>query len=226
MAKKILNKTQKQDILNICKKIILENNPELNDREVVNKQKEEFVEKLQKFVDEKFNYPKEVKDFADKYKLWTDCHFWAKCYVISYLDGKYLIEEELKIKAIQGILCYNFDIENPFVSNDTSSGYRKLENLFDVCQQAIKQFNQDVEKISNNLKEQFEEIFKNFKNIVYSLKYVEDVANYFDNKEIQDYCEKLLNSQCTTLSCINNENIDFVKNYLQAVNKKVDNEEK
>lgn len=212
--------------MNICKKIILKNNPELNDREIINKLKEEFEEKLQKFVDEKFNYPKEVKDFADKYKLWYNYNFWIKCYVISYLDGKYLIEDEIKVKAIQGILHFNFDIENPFVSNDTSSGYRKLENLFDVCQQAIKQFNQDVEKVSNNLKEQFEEIFKNFKNVVYSLKYVEDVANYFDNKEIQDYCEKLLNSQCTTLSCINNENIDFVKNYLQAVNKKVDIDKK
>ena len=37
MAKKILNKTQKQELLNICRKIILENNPELNDREIVNK---------------------------------------------------------------------------------------------------------------------------------------------------------------------------------------------
>lgn len=226
MAKKVLNKTQKQEILNICRKIILENNPELNDREIVNKLKDEFIEKLQKFVDEKFNYPKEVKDFADKYKLWSDCHFWIRCYAISFLDGKYLIEDDLKVKAIQGILVYNFDIENPFVSNDTLSPYEKMGNLYDVCRQAIKQFNQNVEKVSNNLKEQYEEIFKNFKNVVFSLKYVEDVANYFDHKEIQEYCEKLLNSQCTTLSCICNENIDFVKNYLQAVNKKVDNEEK
>lgn len=226
MAKKLLNKTQKQEILNICKKIILENNPELNDREIVNKQKEEFVEKLQKFVDEKFNYSKEIKDFADKYKLWSDCHFWNKCYAISYLDGKYLIEDEIRIKAIQGILVYCFDIENPFVNNTDLSLYEKMENLYDVCRTAIKKFNEQVEKTSSNLKEQYEEIFKNFKNVVYSLKYVEDVANYFDNKEIQDYCEKLLNSQCTTLSCISNENINFVKNYLQAVNKKVDNEEK
>lgn len=226
MAKKLLNKTHKQEILNICKKIILENNPELNDREVVNKLRDEFVEKLQKFVDEKFNYPKEVKDFADKYKLWSDCPFWNRCYGKSYLDNGYLVEDEIKIKALTGSLCYNFDIENPFVSNDTLSAYDKMENLYDVCRIAIKRFNEKVEKISNNLAEQYEEIFKNFKNVVYSLKYVEDVANYFDNKEIQDYCEKLLNSQCTTLSCINNENIDFVKNYLQAVNKKVDNEEK
>lgn len=226
MAKKLLNKTHKQEILNICKKIILENNPELNDREVINKLRNEFKEKLQKFVDEKFNYPKEVKDFADKYHLWCDNYFWFKGYGESFIDNKTLTEGPITIKALNGSLCFNFDIENPFVSNDTLPTYNKMENLYDVCQQANKQCVENIEKIGNNLKEQFEEIFKNFKNIVYSLKYVEDVANYFDNKEIQEYCEKLLNSQCTTLSCICNENIDFVKNYLQAVNKKVDNEEK
>lgn len=226
MAKKLLNKTQKQEILNICKKIILENNPELNDREVVNKLKEEFVEKLQKFVDEKFNYPKEVKDFADKYNLWVDCPFWNKCYAISYLDDKFLIPEEIKIRVIQGVLNYCFDLKNPFVSKEELPSYRSMNNLFDVCKEAITKFNTNVEKISDNLKEQYEEIFKNFKTVVYSLKYVEDVANYFDNKEIKEYCEGLLNTQCTTLSCINNENVNFVKNYLQAVNKKVDKHKK
>lgn len=226
MAKKILNKTQKQEILDICKKIILENNPELNDREVINKLRNEFAENLQKFVDKKYNYPKEVKDFADKYHLWHDHNFWSKCYAKSYIDGKNLINDDITVKVIQGALPFNFDIENPFVDNKSLSDYEKMENLYDVCRQAINQFNSKVIKIKNNLEEQFEEIFKNFKNIIYSLKYVEDVANYFDNKEIQEYCEKLLNSQCTTLSCINNENINFVKNYLQDVNKKVDNDKK
>lgn len=64
---------------------------------------------------------------------------------------------------------------------------------------------------------EFMKIYSNFKNILYSCKYLEDVGNMIPLPEITKYIEGRLLKQCTTLAPINKESINFVDNYIKSI---------
>ena len=65
-----------------------------------------------------------------------------------------------------------------------------------------------------DLKKQYRNILTKFESIVFGTKYAVDLLEVINIPEVKTYIENQLKSDCTALSCVSKETIDFVKEYL------------
>lgn len=65
-----------------------------------------------------------------------------------------------------------------------------------------------------DLKKQYRNILSKFESIVFGTKYAVDLLDVIDLPEVKTYIENQLKTDCTALSCVSKETIDFVKEYL------------
>ena len=64
------------------------------------------------------------------------------------------------------------------------------------------------------LKKQYRNILSKFESIVFGAKYAVDLLEVINIPEVKTYIENQLKTDCTALSCVSKETIDFVKEYL------------
>lgn len=64
------------------------------------------------------------------------------------------------------------------------------------------------------LKKQYRNILSKFESIVFGTKYAIDLLEVINIPEVKTYIENQLKSDCTAISCVSKETIDFVKEYL------------
>ena len=65
-----------------------------------------------------------------------------------------------------------------------------------------------------DLKKQYRNILTKFESIVFGTKYAVDLLEVINIPEVKTYIENQLKSECTAISCVSKETIDFVKEYL------------
>lgn len=217
MAKHKLTVKDKMDIRDIIFKNIETQNPKFNYEKFIEEEKDIITEYVQDWVDNCLKLSQEVKDFIKEYNL-ADKNDYGYCVLIndhdiegrnSYNTTSFSISiqciRELRYKAPKYLpIKYKKLLEDKITI---------LDCLYAICREEGERLNLEIQKRER----EFMEIYSNFKNILYSCKYLEDVGNMIPLPEITKYIESRLLKQCTTLAPINKESINFVDNYIKSL---------
>lgn len=237
MKKKTLTKTMKQDVMEIIKKYIRTKQPEFDDEKLVKDFLAESQKKMQEFVD-RFEYPTNEEDKTAIKKQEQKFGLRGTKY-LSYNQGliKFDFDDEDFSKSIQFHNLHN-EIKSfytYFMSSDFLYLFEDKKDTYEY--QKIKEVqNKDVfytKDLLNcytyiyrelfvedfilkfkELKKQYRNILSKFESIVFGTKYAVDLLEVINIPEVKTYIENQLKSDCTALSCVSKETIDFVKEYL------------
>lgn len=237
MKKKILTKTMKQDVMEIIKKYIKTKQPEFDDEKLVKDFLAESQKKMQEFVD-RFEYPildedkRALKRQEQKFNL-KDTRY------LSFNQGliKFDFDEEdvsrfkqfhNLINDIKSFCTYSMPNDFLYLFEDKKDTYeyQKIKevqnkdkyytkNLFGCYNSVYNElFFEDFVLKYKDLKKQYRNILSKFESIVFGTKYAVDLLEVIDLPEVKTYIENQLKSDCTAISCVSKETIDFVKEYL------------
>lgn len=232
MKKKILTKTMKQDVMEIIKKYIKTKQPEFDDEKLVKEFLAESQKKMQEFID-RFEYPinKEnktaIKKQEQKFSLRGTKYLSSnQCLIKFDFDEK----EVSKFTPFHDLTndiktFYTYNMPNDFLylfedKKDTYE-YEKIKekshhrNLVESYTYIYRDLLVDDFVLKyKDLKKQYRNILTKFESIVFGTKYAVDLLEVIDIPEVKTYIENQLKSDCTAISCVSKETIDFVKEYL------------
>ena len=228
MKKKVLTKTMKQDVMEIIKKYIRTKQPEFDDEKLVKDFLAESQKKMQEFVD-RFEYPIDktaIKLQEKKFNLrgtW-DLYFHQNLIKFDFDDennGQYFN----LINTIKSFYKYNMPVDFLYLFEDKKDTYeykkikevqnKDSKNLFSCYSDIYRElFVEDFVLKYKDLKKQYRNILTKFESIVFGTKYAVDLLEVIDLPEVKTYIENQLKTDCTALSCVSKETIDFVKEYL------------
>lgn len=237
MKKKVLTKTMKKDVMEIIKKYIRTKQPEFDDEKLVKDFLAESQKKMQEFVD-RFEYPNSleykmiVKDQEKKFSLRGTKYLSSNQGLIKFDFDEEGVSKFTQFHNFNNDIksFYTYTMPNDFLylfedKKDTYE-YQKIKEVQNKkgnwnkdllgCYNSVynELFVEDFVLKYKDLKKQYRNILSKFESIVFGTKYAEDLLQVIDIPEVKTYIENQLKSECTTLSCVSNETIDFVKEYL------------
>ena len=243
MKKKILTKAMKKDVMEIIKKYIKTKQPELDDEKLVKDFLTESQKKMQEFID-RFEYPINeedktvVKKQEQKFSLRDTRYLGSNQSLIKFDfdeedDSRFIQSHNLnnEIKTF-----YTYTMPNDFLylfedKKDTYE-YQKIKEVQSKeiyytkdllnCYNSIYRelFVEDFILKYKDLKKQYRNILTKFEAIVFGTKYAVDLLEVINIPEVKTYIENQLKSDCTAISCVSKETIDFVKEYLSTTQEK------
>ena len=243
MKKKILTKVMKKDVMEIIKKYIKTKQPELDDEKLVKDFLAESQKKMQEFVD-RFEYPineedkTAIKKQEQKFSLKDTRYLYSNQNLIKFdFDdedvSRFIQSHDLNI----GIKTfYRYYMPNDFLylfedKKDTYE-YQKIKevqnkdgcyskNLLNCYNSVyVELFVEDFVLKYKDLKKQYRNILTKFESIVFGTKYAVDLLEVINIPEVKTYIENQLKSDCTAISCVSKETIDFIKDYLSTTQEK------
>lgn len=232
MKKKVLTKTMKKDVMEIIKKYIKTKQPEFDDVKLVKDFLAESQKKMQEFVD-RFEYPildedkKAIKRQEQKFNLRGTWDLYANITLVKVDFSDEDINKNVQYLTLTNNIksFYTYNMPNDFLylfedKKDTYE-YEKIKeksynNDLCSCYKEIYRdlFVNDFVLKYKDLKKQYRDILSKFESIVFSSKYAVDLLEVINIPEVKTYIENQLKSECTALSCVSQETIDFVKEYL------------
>lgn len=232
MKKKLLTKTMKQDVMEIIKKYIRTKQPEFDDEKLVKDFLAESQKKMQEFVD-RFEYPIDktaIKEQEKKFGLRSKWYLSANQSPIKFdfdeEDNSKNIKYFNLTNDIKSFYTYNMPNDFLYLFEDKKDTYeyqkikevRDKNNFKDLrdCYRDvyINLFVEDFILKFKELKKQYRNILSKFESIVFGTKYAVDLLDVINIPEVKTYIENQLKTDCTALSCVSKETIDFVKEYL------------
>ena len=235
MKKKILTKTMKKDVMEIIKKYIKTKQPEFDDEKLVKDFLAESQKKMQEFVD-RFEYPINEEDKTPIKKQEQKFNLRSTRWLSSNQGLiKFDFDEEEVSKSsqfhnftndIKTFYTYSMPSDFLYLFEDKKDTYeyqkikeaRDKNNTKDLlcCYTYIYRelFVEDFVLKYKDLKKQYHNILTKFESIVFGTKYAVDLLDVINIPEVKTYIENQLKSDCTALSCVSKETIDFVKEYL------------
>ena len=229
MKKKVLTKTMKQDVMEIIKKYIKTKQPEFDDDKLVKDFLAESQKKMQEFVD-RFEYPidkKAIKEQEKKFNLRDTRYLGSNQNLIKFDFDEEDFSKSVKFHSFNNEIktFYTYKMPKDFLylfedKKDTYE-YEKIKeksyhrNLVESYSDIYRDlFVDDFVLKFKELKKQYRNILTKFESIVFGTKYAVDLLEVINIPEVKTYIENQLKSECTTLSCVSKETIDFVKEYL------------
>jgi hypothetical protein len=243
MKKKVLTKAMKKDVMEIIKNYIRTKQPEFDDVKLVKDFLAESQKKMQEFVD-RFEYPineedkNVIKQHEKIFKKRSDWDLYSSPNLI-----KFDFDEESNSRDIQYFSLtnninsfYTYSMPRDFLylfedKKDTYE-YQKLKgvqfregkfskDLRDCYRDVYRNlFVEDFILKYKDLKKQYRNILTKFESIVFGTKYAVDLLEVINIPEVKTYIENQLKSDCTAISCVSKETIDFVKDYLSTTQEK------
>lgn len=235
MKKKVLTKTMKKDVMEIIKKYIKTKQPEFDDVKLVKDFLAESQKKMQEFVD-RFEYPildEDKKAIKRQEKKFNIRGIWDLYVNITLVKVDFSDEDINKnvqyltiTNNIKSFYTYNMPNDFLYLFEDKKDTYEyqkikeardknNIEDLRDCYKDIYKKlFVGDFVLKYKELKKQYRNILSKFESIVFGTKYVVDLLEVINIPEVKTYIENQLKSECTALSCVSQETIDFVKEYL------------
>lgn len=237
MKKRALTKAMKKDVMEIIKKYIKTKQPEFDDVKLVKDFLAESQKKMQEFVD-RFEYPildedkKAVKRQENKFKLRGICtlNIYKDLITFDFDDedtSKNVVHFDLS-NSVKSFYYYSMPNDFLYLFEDKKDTY-EYEKIKEV-QDKITSHKEDLRSCYviiyrdlfvddfvlkyKELKKQYRDILSKFESIVFGTKYVVDLLEVINIPEVKTYIENQLKSECTALSCVSQETIDFVKEYL------------
>lgn len=227
MTKIKLTKSMKEDILNKIRVYIRDSDEKfVKIIDEYNEFKLSTIKELEKVIYKSFNLSDVVYDFIKNNNLFDILTIYGN---FDKLPWKLLLDTDFNIKILPNIsyrcpkkpkeLIKELNLEkDTYINNWISS-----DNCFyyDYCKRYIITKNDNfIETKINNLIKEYEEIYNRFAKIILNAKNIQELYEFFiDIPSVKEYCEEVFKSKGSSLIALNNEDIDFVKNYLQA-NKK------
>lgn len=243
MKKKVLTKAMKQDVMEIIKKYIKTKQPELDDEKLVKDFLAESQKKMQEFVD-RFEYPineedkRAVKILNEKFNLKDTRYLYSNQDLIKFdFDEEDVNNFKQYHKLNNNIKTfYTYNMPNDFLylfenKKDTYE-YQKIKevqnkdeyytkNLHNCYNDIYRElFVEDFILKYKELKKQYRDILTKFESIVFGTKYAVDLLEVINIPEVKTYIENQLKSDCTAISYVSKETIDFVKDYLSTTQEK------
>lgn len=232
MKKKVLTKNMKKDVMDIIKKYIKTKQPEFDDKKLVKDFLAESQKKMQEFVD-RFEYPildedkKAVKRQEKKFNIRNTCSLNIYQYPITFdFDeedtSKNVTRFDLN-NSVKSFYSYSMPTDFLYLFEDKKDTYeyqkikeKSYDNDLRICYTYIYRdlFVDDFVLKYKELKKQYRNILTKFESIVFGTKYAVDLLEVINIPEVKTYIENQLKSDCTALSCVSQETIDFVKEYL------------
>ena len=216
----------KQDVMEIIKKYIRTKQPEFDDEKLVKDFLAESQKKMQEFVD-RFEYPidkKAIKEQEKKFNLRSTYHLYSNQGLIKFdfddeNTGQYFnLTNTIKsfyTYSMQGDFLYLFEDKKDTYEYEKIKEKSYHRNLVDSYSDIYRDlFVDDFVLKFKELKKQYRDILSKFESIVFGTKYAVDLLEVINIPEVKIYIENQLKSECTTLSCLSKETIDFVKEYL------------
>lgn len=237
MKKKILTKVMKKDVMEIIKKYIKTKQPELDDEKLVKDFLAESQKKMQEFID-RFEYPineedkKAVKILENKFNLKNTRYLNSNQNLIKFdfddEDVNRFTQFHNIINEIKSFYTYSMPNDFLYLFEDKKDTYeyQKIKeiqnkdvyytkNLLNCYNSIYKElFVEDFVLKFKDLKKQYRNILTKFESIVFGTKYAVDLLEVINIPEVKTYIENQLKSDCTAISCVSKETIDFVKEYL------------
>lgn len=226
MKKKVLTKAMKKDVMEIIKKYIKTKQPELDDEKLVKDFLTESQKKMQEFVD-RFEYPIDktaIKKQEQKFNLRDTWDLYFNQNLIKFdFDDENTDKYFNLSNTIKSFYKYNMPNDFLYLFEDKKDTYeyekikeksyhRNLVGCYTDIYRDL--FVDDFILKYKDLKKQYHNILTKFESIVFGTKYAVDLLEVIDLPEVKTYIENQLKSECTTLSCVSKETIDFVKEYL------------
>ena len=243
MKKKILTKVMKKDVMEIIKKYIRSKQPEFDDDKLVKDFLAESQKKMQEFID-RFEYlinEENKRIIINHEKIFKKRSTWD-LYSNQNLI-KFNFDEEDISKDVQYFNLtnniksfYTYSMPNDFLylfedKKDTYE-YQKIKEIRNKTGEYSGDLRDNYRDVYRNLfvedfvlkykelKKQYRNILTKFESIVYGTKYAVDLLEVINIPEVKTYIENQLKSDCTAISCVSKETIDFVKEYLSTTQEK------
>lgn len=234
MKKKILTKTMKKYVMEIIKKYIRTKQPEFDDEKLVKDFLAESQKKMQEFVD-RFEYPHSleykmiIENQDKKFNLRGTCNLFSHQNLIKFdFDDENISQCFNLTNKIKSFYTYSMPKDFLYLFEDKKDTYeyQKIKEVQSKkeyytedllgCYNSIYRelFVDDFILKFKELKKQYRDILTKFESIVFGTKYVVDLLEVINIPEVKTYIENQLKSDCTALSCVSKETIDFVKEYL------------
>lgn len=237
MKKKVLTKTMKQDVMEIIKKYIKTKQPEFDDEKLVKDFLAESQKKMQNFID-RFEYPINeedkgtVKILDNKFNLKDTRYLGSNQGLIKFdfddEDVSKFTQFHNLNNEIKSFYTYSMPSDFLYLFEDKKDTYeyqkiKEVQNkdviyIKDLlgCYTSIYRelFVEDFVLKYKDLKKQYRNILTKFESIVFGTKYAVDLLEVINIPEVKTYIENQLKSDCTAISCVSKETIDFVKEYL------------
>lgn len=243
MKKKILTKAMKKDVMVIIKNYIKTKQPEFDDDKLVKDFLAESQKKMQEFID-RFEYSineenkKVVEELDNKFSLKSARYLNTNQSPIKFDFDEEDISKYVQFHNISNHIrtFYTYSMPNDFLylfedKKDTYE-YQKVKEVQNKDKNWIKDllacynsiycdlFVDDFVLKYKDLKKQYRNILTKFESIVSGTKYAIDLLEIINIPEVKTYIENQLKSDCTAISCVSKETIDFVKDYLSTIQEK------
>lgn len=232
MKKKTLTKNMKKDVMELIKNYIKTKQPEFDDEKLVKDFLAESQKKMQEFVD-RFEYPvldedkKAIKNHEKKFKIRSDWDLYSNQNLMKFDFDEEDISKNVQYLSLTNNIksFYTYSMPNDFLylfedKKDTYEYQKIKEKSYDNdlhdCYTDIYRdlFVDDFVLKYKELKKQYRDILTKFESIVFGTKYAVDLLDVINLPEVKTYIENQLKTDCTALSCVSKETIDFVKEYL------------
>ena len=237
MKKKVLTKTMKKDVMEIIKKYIRTKQPEFDDEKLVKDFLAESQKKMQEFVD-RFEYPineenkTAIKKQEQKFSLRGTKYLSSNQGLIKFdfddEDISKFIQFHNLNNEIKSFYTYSMPSDFLYLFDDKKDTYeyQKIKEVQNKegnwnknllgCYNSVynELFVEDFVLKYKDLKKQYRNILSKFESIVFGTKYAVDLLEVIDLPEVKTYIENQLKTDCTALSCVSKETIDFAKEYL------------
>lgn len=237
MKKKTLTKTMKKDVMEIIKKYIRTKQPEFDDEKLVKDFLAESQKKMQNFVD-RFEYPineedkRAVKKQEQKFGLRLTKYLSSNQCLIKFDFDEEDVSRFTQFYSfnnnIKSYYTYSMPVDFLYLFEDKKDTYeyqkiKEIQNKDENCNKNLlgcynsiynELFVDDFVLKFKELKKQYREILSKFESIVFGAKYAVDLLEVINIPEVKTYIENQLKTDCTALSCVSKETIDFVKEYL------------
>lgn len=237
MKKRTLTKAMKKDVMDIIKNYIKTKQPEFDDVKLVKDFLAESQKKMQEFID-RFEYPildedkKAIKRQENKFKMKHDWDLYFNPSLIKFDFDEEDISKNVQYLSLTNNIksFYTYSMPSDFLylfedKKDTYE-YQKIKEIKNKignynndlrdCYKGIYRelFVEDFVLKFKELKKQYRDILSKFESIVFGTKYAVNLLEVINIPEVKTYIENQLKSECTALSCLSQETIDFVKEYL------------
>ena len=217
MAKHKLTQTDKKSLLEIIAQFIKDNTENCNYDAFIAERKEQANKEIQKYLDSAFDMTEEVKSFIEKHKLNTT--FSRSGYSFEYYIGEDQHRDNIYFTGtFPDFLMYNKPDHYPENYTDDED-VRYDGRITDILYWFLRKHNRQIEKDLQEICKGYNDIYSKFKNIIYSLKYLEDVIQYIDIDTVKTFVNQRLEQSCSTTALISKDDIDFVDNFVKNTKK-------
>lgn len=220
MSKTKLTKTDKQNINRILRNYLISSDERFDNVKRMNKFLEEEKEKFQRIYFERIKLSDEFYDYCIHRNIFDNCTICV--YGEPVKDLRYDIDTDrsfdIKMFSSDEWCCHILHEEAPEAGMETDwKSY--IRSLY---KQDLEQMHRDY---FDPITEEFEKVLENFETVVYNFKSLDDIYEFSKDSipELAKYCLNQIKAKGSTVTCINQETINFVNNYLQA-NKNIDSE--